>query len=336
MYNARGSFPTTRSELLYPILLRLPLNVIWRLPGLNKQFNKLLEKELLWKLKCEFEFPVLHTRIPNYRHYWLIRTTNYYGRLFDNNKEDHRYQRVRAMSEIGSYSDAHDIFLLNKDELIRYQEPEDEAESELVASGVNLLEGEMYRDRNGNNHLIKYHGRYGFEGTKPLQSGYGELVSYHNDGTKYQLTTKGVLHIDDEDGEREITDVIDYNFDGYLLLVLKTDGTVMIKDFHSGGRDVLPGKYIKMIGTSLYRFDGKLITVHNVADGFTTKMVNLTVPGTIRYYDGTVIGTTDGTCYTNDKTVLNPELVYRDFLFREDNLYVARAIRPQRFNNNCS
>ena len=66
----------------YNVLLRLPLNLIRRLLGLNKRLNAILMNEILWRWKCEREFKVLPRTLFSYRYYYLMTTKNNYGRLF--------------------------------------------------------------------------------------------------------------------------------------------------------------------------------------------------------------------------------------------------------------
>lgn len=72
--------------IYHNILLRIPLNIVWRLVGLNRQLNKLLSSELLWRRRSEKEFPLLHSRITSYRLYYLIRSECIRNNLYSNNR----------------------------------------------------------------------------------------------------------------------------------------------------------------------------------------------------------------------------------------------------------
>src|SRR5579864_389729 len=89
-----------RENLWYQIVLQLPLNVIWRLPGWSRMLNRVLMRELLWRQKCEMECPVIHRVVPNYRLYYLMRSTNGYGRLYVNGALDPCFKRVWAVIAI--------------------------------------------------------------------------------------------------------------------------------------------------------------------------------------------------------------------------------------------
>lgn len=86
-----------REELILPILLHLPLNVLWRLPGWNKLLNKWLMREHFWRLKVEREFILRLEKVPNYRLYYLMCSTNCYGRLYDDKKRMTQFNRVRGI-----------------------------------------------------------------------------------------------------------------------------------------------------------------------------------------------------------------------------------------------
>lgn len=84
-------------HLFHELLLRLPLQLVWRLIGFNHRLHWLMLDEFLWKRRCELEFPVLHENIPSYRKYWLKRTEKAYGRLWYNDvivPEIERAQKV--------------------------------------------------------------------------------------------------------------------------------------------------------------------------------------------------------------------------------------------------
>lgn len=70
-------------NVLINLVLHLPLNLIWRLAGLNKQLNKILMLEQLWLERCRKEFKLLHNKIPCYRIYFLIRSRSCYGKIYE-------------------------------------------------------------------------------------------------------------------------------------------------------------------------------------------------------------------------------------------------------------
>lgn len=71
-----------RIELYHQILLHVPLNLFWRLIGLNRNLNKLLRSEHFWLEKCQTEFHLLHDRIGSYRRYYFLRSNNIVGTLY--------------------------------------------------------------------------------------------------------------------------------------------------------------------------------------------------------------------------------------------------------------
>lgn len=73
-----------RIHLFHELLLRVPLQLVWRLVGLNHRLHRLMFDDFLWKRRCQLEFPLLPTIITSYRTYWLKRTTRAYGRLWFN------------------------------------------------------------------------------------------------------------------------------------------------------------------------------------------------------------------------------------------------------------
>lgn len=72
-----------RIELFHQLLLHVPINIVWRLIGLNHRLNRLLLSERFWKEKCELEFSLLHTKIVSYRRYYFIRSNKIHGHLYN-------------------------------------------------------------------------------------------------------------------------------------------------------------------------------------------------------------------------------------------------------------
>lgn len=70
-------------EIAHNLFLHLPLNLVWRLVGLNHIVNKVLLSEHLWRVRCEREFPLLPNKINSYRLYWLMMTRRISGKLYD-------------------------------------------------------------------------------------------------------------------------------------------------------------------------------------------------------------------------------------------------------------
>ena len=69
-------------SLRFHLLTRLPVNVIWRLVGINRAWNKSLLNEHIWRVRNETEFRFYHSRVPSERLYHLIRSRNRYGKLY--------------------------------------------------------------------------------------------------------------------------------------------------------------------------------------------------------------------------------------------------------------
>ena len=90
-------------NVLLSVFLHLPLQVFWRLPGLNHRLNRHLRSELFWRLKCEGEFHLLPETLPSYRYYYLLCSKNAYGRLYHEDRLDRRFKRVRAVYEMIPY-----------------------------------------------------------------------------------------------------------------------------------------------------------------------------------------------------------------------------------------
>lgn len=74
-----------RKELWFNVLLNLPLNIYWRLIGLNKNLGSVFKQELFWRRRCEREWSPhqRHTIITNHRHYFLVRAAVDHGKFFD-------------------------------------------------------------------------------------------------------------------------------------------------------------------------------------------------------------------------------------------------------------
>lgn len=72
-------------EIAHEVLLHLPINIVWRLLGLNRVMNKVLLLEYFWKQRCEREFGLLHDKISSYRRYYLIHSQFIRGNLYENN-----------------------------------------------------------------------------------------------------------------------------------------------------------------------------------------------------------------------------------------------------------
>ena len=92
--------PSLKGELLHQLLLHLPppppwggalaqRGVIWRLLGFNKELNRVLQLESLWREKCEREFPLLHDKslITSYRLYYLIRSDHLVAKMWESRKK---------------------------------------------------------------------------------------------------------------------------------------------------------------------------------------------------------------------------------------------------------
>ena len=75
------------SAVYHNLLLHLPVNIIWRLIGLNRELNKVFLLEYFWKQRCEREFYLLHDTISSYRRYYLIRSDFIRGRLYNDKDE---------------------------------------------------------------------------------------------------------------------------------------------------------------------------------------------------------------------------------------------------------
>lgn len=98
-------FPTNEN-CWFAVVRYLPVHVVWRLPGWNKLLNRVLSSELLWRTKSEDEFQLLHDKniITNYRYYYLRRSRNCYGKLFDGNTgEELGFTRVRWLRHLFHY-----------------------------------------------------------------------------------------------------------------------------------------------------------------------------------------------------------------------------------------
>lgn len=84
-----------RSELYHLILLHVPLNLVWRLIGLNRILNILLLKEQLWKEKCQRKWnDRLYRSITSYRRYFLLRTDHLHGDLHLRGKNESELIRI--------------------------------------------------------------------------------------------------------------------------------------------------------------------------------------------------------------------------------------------------
>lgn len=216
---------SSNDHLFTAVLLHLPLNVVWRLPGWNHLLHKRLMNDHLWRLKVEMEFPLFLNKIPNYRLYYLMGSTNCYGNLYCNNQLDARFQRVRAVSIIGATKivwAGNNLYSFTNDEQPR-----------VVATGVT-----HYRDDfvhiNGKSYEL-----HGSDGDyTPVEVDRELLVNYESEWAhSISLYRDGTLLVKfyEEDysplGEVKLFSVVSAHLQKYnhnRLIVLHRDGIVRV------------------------------------------------------------------------------------------------------------
>lgn len=327
-----------REELLLPILLHLPLNVIWRLPGWNKLLNQRLMKEHLWKLKCQREFTIVIDKVPSYRLYYLICSTNCYGRLFSDYTRDDRFQRVRRVHII-PYTEKAIVWADDQLFLIAATEEEYQLgdDYEVLAKDVIFYDSHshIYHVQN-DPHTYQLQ----IKTEQTVQEDYQNEAQYEVTVTskllsekkviKYQSTGVDVLTLDDQgnleivqhynDNNDEITDrlelddVVDFAFvtnKWSALRVLTRSGQLQrysLKSHqlvHEGTED---GKFLKLSENYSYRSGGTLLREGRQIK----KRVKRELPYPVRMYGGgTVMIAIDGRGYRQEQPIqLSDELIY--------------------------
>lgn len=242
-------------HLFAAVFLHLPLNVVWRLPGWNKLLNQRLMNEHLWKLKVERELRLRHDIIPNYRFYYLMHSTNGYGRLYHDGKLIEKMERVRAISLV-----AGTIILWIGDKLYH------NINSPMVlAHSVTYFHREMYVT-NGKSYLLQDSVVDGI--TSKLLS-VRPMIHYYDTGTeRCYLFTDGTLEVeqfyDNNDGEKitnriVMSEVIAFELHAGLRVLFRSG----VRKFYHCMRNKLEElkqmevpNMLKMDISFEYRFDG--------------------------------------------------------------------------------
>lgn len=341
-------------SILHLLLERLPLNIVWRLSGWNKRLNKLLLSEYLWRRKCEREFDVLHTRIDNYRIYYLIRSDNCYGKVYKRDYKDvlvqhyTQYKRVKYVQ--------HDV-LLNEDTLYTIEEEN----ATPLLSDVSYKRGRLLvQKRDGKEYHIdlvrerKEHkdkkGRsptFTYETTIAVATTDGTTWESPEGHLKVRFDRNGVLTI--SRGHEQVTkieEVVDFVCFREHLFTLRCTGAYECYEFKLP--DVvkmtgdLPGPYIKIIHSNdedppdLVALSGITREVYNNSE--FGDFIKFRLP--IRYYTRIykewhdeyhiLVTAINGRCYyidLSELTLRSTEYQLRGIMFNDGKI-IATSLQP--------
>lgn len=302
-------------HLLMVLLERLPLNIIWRLPGWNKRLNRTLMLEILWIARNKRKFSVLPKRIKNNRLYNLIRSEHCYGDLYV--EEDSDIPVMRHVKGVWALEEKYVIYDGNS----VYAAKEGLKDIEELFTDIVYCNGSLIRDKYGTNRILLFQNDEEY-----LELPYEErLIDYREyNGTVARLIDDGRLIVTLHDSEVfHVTDVISFVYvialvGGDHLLVLFASGVLEVINVASKTRkNVGGGGYIELgKNRVLYDGEGRASIILNGERGQPRFKVS-EIENVYRYpmrnivFNAGSIGI-DGRAFSaSNKNILNPELVYK-------------------------
>lgn len=303
-----------------PVLFHLPLNLIWRLPGWNSTLNRVLSSELLWRLKCEQEFPILRGKKPpceSYRYYYLMCSRNVYGQLYREGERVEGLSRVRCSYSSRNYSahlQGNELHILDYRSLDTSDE-DDEQPQEVVHTifqDIVYMRDDFVRDSSGRCFRIIEEKDITLE---PLPFS-GRMTAYFNTFKETaRLYEDGTLVIEARQPTPDYSNLIVHGVVDFRCtnkwIVLMIDGTVnkyLCINHESRSKS---GRYISL-NPSLCSLSGRTI------DGF-----EVSFPRSIRFSNYTTFVDLCGVAWKDDGERFELQPMYKGISFLDFDLVVA-------------
>lgn len=327
---------------LYPILiLKLPLNLIWKLIGLNSELNKVFKNELIWRMKCEQEFKVLIDplviKMVGWRYYYFLQSENIYGKLFIRGRKIEQLVHVKHFCKI--YEDIYLILangvlyvardLMNIVPFAELDVADDEIkklQQEIVESVVEIQNRRIITSNRSYQLFIEYNrrlDRYILEKIEEFPENDDIIVKQHSKDPiikhwhsfcgycrSVTLTRSGVLTVYFPNNKHILTGIINFiaDFNGFGLLDNKGqfhyyiyDNNELVEETKKADKNK---RFLKFDNGVLYGTDKQIYAYYShTYEGL--ELINSVTPAPIRHLEWTSERSTQWIILIDGKGYLN-------------------------------